>query len=634
MTSITSPLQARIVHWLVAPGDWVSIGDILVILEAMKMEHELRAPCDGRVAECFFTAGEQVMENDLLLRLERVAGAAPGPALGSTPGQDAVKAILATDQASTGATPAASAESPGLRLDLQRVLERHAPTLDENRPAALARRHALGLRSARENIAELCDEGSFVEYGALAVAAQTSRRSAEDLRLNTPADGMVTGIGSINGALFPAGPDGQESGRCVVLAYDATVLAGTQGMRNHQKTDRLLQQALRHRLPVVLFAEGGGGRPGDTDSTAVAGLHIPTFASFAALSGQVPVLGIVAGRCFAGNAALLGCCDVIIATRDSNIGMGGPAMVEGGGLGSYQPEQIGPSEVQHRNGVIDLLLDDEAHAVAAARHYLSFFQGRVRDWLAPDQKLLRDMVPENRLRVYDSRAAMAGLVDSGSLLPLRTGFGVGIHIALARIEGRPLGLLANNPLHLGGAIDADAADKAARFMQLCNAHGLPLLALVDTPGFMVGPEVETQAQVRHVSRMFVTAAHLRVPFFSVVLRKGYGLGAMAMTAGSFHAPMFTVAWPTGEFGGMGLEGYVRLGYRKELEAVPEGPEREALFEQLVQQQYAKGEALNMAAALEIDAVIDPAETRRWIAQGLAGARTLPRDGQGGFVDTW
>ncbi len=634
MTSITSPLQARIVHWLVAPGDWVSIGDILVILEAMKMEHELRAPCDGRVAECFFAAGEQVMENDLLLRLERVAGAAPGPALGSTPGQDAVKAILATDQASTGATPAASAGSPGLRLDLQRVLERHAPTLDENRPAALARRHALGLRSARENIAELCDEGSFVEYGALAVAAQHSRRSAEDLILNTPADGMVTGIGSINGALFPAGPDGQESGRCVVLAYDATVLAGTQGMRNHQKTDRLLQIALRHRLPVVLFAEGGGGRPGDTDSTAVAGLHIPTFASFAALSGQVPVLGIVAGRCFAGNAALLGCCDVIIATRDSNIGMGGPAMVEGGGLGSYQPEQIGPSEVQHGNGVIDLLLDDEAHAVAAARHYLSFFQGRVRDWLASDQKLLRDMVPENRLRVYDSRAAMAGLVDSGSLLPLRTGFGAGIHIALARIEGRPLGLLANNPLHLGGAIDADAADKAARFMQLCNAHGLPLLALVDTPGFMVGPEVETQAQVRHVSRMFVTAAHLRVPFFSVVLRKGYGLGAMAMTAGSFHAPMFTVAWPSGEFGGMGLEGSVRLGYRKELQAVPEGPEREALFEQLVQQQYAKGEALNMAAALEIDAVIDPAETRRWIAQGLAGARTLPRDGQGGFVDTW
>ncbi len=634
MTSITSPLQAQIVQWLVAPGDWVSIGDILVILEAMKMEHELRAPCDGRVAECFFTAGEQVMENDLLLRLERAASAAPGPALGGTPGQDAVKAILATDQASTGATPAASAGSPGLRLDLQRVLDRHAPTLDENRPAALARRHALGLRSARENIADLCDEGSFVEYGALALAAQTSRRSAEDLRLNTPADGMVTGIGSINGALFPAGPDGQESGRCVVLAYDATVLAGTQGMRNHQKTDRLLQIALRNRLPVVLFAEGGGGRPGDTDSTAVAGLHISTFASFAALSGQVPVLGIVAGRCFAGNAALLGCCDVIIATRDSNIGMGGPAMVEGGGLGSYQPEQIGPSEVQHGNGVIDLLLDDEAHAVAAARHYLSFFQGRVRDWLAPDQKLLRDMVPENRLRVYDSRAAMAGLVDSGSLLPLRTGFGAGIHIALARIEGRPLGLLANNPLHLGGAIDADAADKAARFMQLCNAHGLPLLALVDTPGFMVGPEVETQAQVRHVSRMFVTAAHLRVPFFSVVLRKGYGLGAMAMTAGSFHAPMFTVAWPTGEFGGMGLEGYVRLGYRKELEAVPQGPEREALFEQLVQQQYAKGEALNMAAALEIDAVIDPAETRRWIVQGLASARTLPRDGQGGFVDTW
>ena len=403
-------------------------------------------------------------------------------------------------------------------------------------------------------------------------------------------------------------------------------------MRNHAKTDRMLGIALDQKLPVVLFAEGGGGRPGDTDMPIVAGLHVGTFASYARLSGQVPVIGIVSGRCFAGNAALLGCSDVIIATRSSSIGMGGPAMVEGGGLGVFKPEQIGPGSVQHRNGVIDILVEDEARAVAAARHYLSFFQGRTRDWITPDPLALRAVVPENRLRVYDTRAAMTGIVDAGNLLELRTGFGIGIHTALGRIEGRSVGLLANNPLHLGGAIDADAADKAARFMQLCNAHGLPLVSLVDTPGFMVGPDIEEKAQVRHVSRLFVTAASLRVPYFSIVLRKGYGLGAMGMTAGGFHSPVFTVAWPTGEFGAMGLEGAVRLGYRKELEALPEGPERQALYDKLVAQQYANGSALNMAATLEIDGVIDPAATRSWLARGLASSRLGERSP--GFIDTW
>jgi acetyl-CoA carboxylase carboxyltransferase component len=365
----------------------------------------------------------------------------------------------------------------------------------------------------------------------------------------------------------------------------------------------------------------------------VAGLHVTTFASYARMNGVAPVIGIVSGRCFAGNAALLGCSDVIIATANSNIGMGGPAMVEGGGLGVFKPEQIGPSTVQHGNGVIDLLVDDEVAAVAAARHYLSFFQGTVTAFSAPPQEPLREVVPENRLRVYDTRAAMTGLADSGSLLELRTGFGAGIHTALARVEGRPVGLLASNPLHLGGAIDADAADKAARFMQLCNVHGLPLVSLIDTPGFMVGPEIEQQAQVRHVSRMFVAAAHLRVPFFAVVLRKGYGLGAMAMAAGGFHSPDFMVAWPTGEFGAMGLEGAVKLGYRRELEALPEGAQRDTLYQTLVARQYENGQALNMAAMLEIDAVIDPAQTRGWLVRGLASAKHRQSAGAM-YVDTW
>ena len=601
MQNIHSPLQAQLVQWLVAPGATVAAGDVLVIVEAMKMEHEIRASQAGCVGELFFQAGETVAEGEVLCSLMPVSDVASQPVLAA-----------ASDTASA---------QPRDRADLKKLLERLAFTQDAARPEAVAKRHAMGMRTARENIAELCDPDSFVEYGALAVAAQSRRRSADDLMRNTPADGMVTGIGCVNGQ------------RVVVMAYDFTVLAGTQGMRNHQKTDRMLGVALQNKLPVVLFAEGGGGRPGDVDVAIVAGLNLATFASFARLNGRVPVVGVVAGRCFAGNAALLGCCDVIIATKGSNIGMGGPAMVEGGGLGVFKPEQIGPSEVQHGNGVIDVLVDDEVHAVAAARHYLSFFQGAQAQWQAPPAEALRHVVPENRLRVYDTRTAMQGIADEGSLMHLRTGFGVGIHTALARIAGRPVGLMANNPLQLGGAIDADAADKAARFMQLCNAHALPIVSLVDTPGFMVGPDTEATAQVRHVSRMFVAAAHLRVPLLSVVLRKGYGLGAMAMTGGGFHETLATVAWPTGEFGGMGLEGAVRLGYRKELEALPEGPEREALFKQLLAQQYDNGSAINMAATLEIDAVIDPAETRNWLVAGLASGQTRPFDGTLA-IDTW
>ena len=600
-------MACTVVEVLVAAGQTVRAGQPLLIVEAMKMEHEICADADAQVLAVSARAGEMVGEGDLLLRL----GAA----------------TVATGTTAASETPAAAADMARLRADLREVHARHAFTLDANRGEAVAKRHALGLRTARENLAALCDDASFIEYGALAIAAQRSRRSLDDLIANTPADGMVTGIGSVNAALF-----GPEASRCVVMAYDATVLAGTQGMRNHAKTDRMLGIALQQKLPVVLFAEGGGGRPGDTDSAVVAGLHVTSFASYARLSGQVPVIGIVAGRCFAGNAALLGCSDVIIATRRSNIGMGGPAMVEGGGLGVFAPEQIGPSELQSANGVIDVLVEDEAEAVTVARRYLSYFQGPITAWTEADATLLRTALPENRVRVYDMRAVMQGVADTGSLLELRAGFGAGIFTALARIEGKPVGLIASNPAHLGGAIDADAADKAARFMQLCNAHGLPLVSLVDTPGFMVGPEIERQAQVRHVSRMFVAAAHLRVPMFAVVLRKGYGLGAMAMTGGGFHAPVFTIAWPSGEFGAMGLEGAVRLGYRKELEAVPEGAQRDALYQRHVDEHYAKGKAVNMAATLEIDAVIDPAETRAWLARGLASARVAPVASHP--IDTW
>ncbi|SEA68543.1 carboxyl transferase domain-containing protein [Variovorax sp. YR216] len=605
---IKAPMPAKLVQFEVDVGDVVPAGAQIGVLEAMKMEHLLHAPAAGRVVALLAEPGDYLVEGQSLVKLEPV------------------------DAHSVEAEARAEQDLDAIRPDLQKVIDRHAFTLDASRAAAVAKRHAQGGRTARENIADLCaladDPGNFTEYGALAIAAQTRRRSLEDLIANTPADGMVTGIGSINAKQF-----GAEKSRCVVMSYDYTVLAGTQGMRNHHKTDRMLGIAHQLQLPVVLFAEGGGGRPGDTDMPIVAGLNNHTFSQFAALSGKVPVVGIVHGRCFAGNAALLGCADVIVATEASNIGMSGPAMIEGGGLGTFAPEQIGPSSVQSRNGVIDILVKDEAEAVAAAKQYLSYFQGPTSDWECADQRALRHAVPENRLRVYDVRAAMRGVVDTGSLLELRAGFGAGIVTALARIEGKPVGLLANNPHHLGGAIDVEAADKAARFMQLCNAHGLPLVSLCDTPGFMVGPEVEAQAQVRHVCRMFMVASHLRVPYFAVVLRKGYGLGAQAMTAGGFDAPVFTAAWPTGEFGAMGLEGAVRLGFRKELEAAAEGAERDALFKTLVAQQYANGEAMHMAQTLEIDAVIDPADTRAWLVRGLASTAASKREATA-YVDTW
>lgn len=604
--NLRAPFAGQVVVALVSPGQVVSAGQVLLVLEAMKMEHELRAEAPARVLAQHVEVGEAVQQDQVLLDLLPLAQSE----------------LAAMTEASAPSDPHAP------RVDLLRLQERLAATADSARPQAMAKRHAAGGRSARENIAALCDAGSFVEYGALALAAQAQRRSQQDLIANTPADGMVCGVGTVNAAQF-----GEAASKTVVLAYDATVLAGTQGARNHQKTDRLLELAQSQRLPLVLFAEGGGGRPGDVDMPIVAGLHVPTFASLARLNGRVPLLGIVAGRCFAGNAALAGCCDTLIATANSNLGMGGPAMVEGGGLGVYAPEQIGPATSQSANGVLDLVVADEAAAVVAAQQYLSYFQGRVSQWQAPAAQALRAVVPENRLRVYDSRAALQGLVDVGSLMVLRADFGLGIHTALARIEGHAVGLLANNPQHLGGAIDADAADKAARFMQLCNAHGLPLVSLVDTPGFMVGPEVEQRAQVRHVSRMFIAAGHLRVPFFAVVLRKGYGLGAMAMCAGGFHETVFTIAWPSGEFGAMGLEGAVKLGFRKELEAAPDEAARAALYQQLLAKQYQAGQALNMAATLEIDAVIDPAQTRHWLARGLQSARVKPLSAPR-MVDAW
>jgi acetyl-CoA carboxylase carboxyltransferase component len=574
---VTAPFAGTVIAVAHSPDERVAAGGALIVLEAMKMEHESVADVDGVVRRVEVAVGDTVDEGQLLAVLD-----------GASDRTAPVDAETELD-----------VEAP--REDLTAVNERHRIGLDAARPDAVARRHEAGRRTARENLAELVDEGTFVEYGPLIFAAQERRRDRDELIARTPADGLVAGVGDV---------DGEPS---VVMSYDYTVLAGTQGMRNHLKKDRLFELAEKRRLPIVLFAEGGGGRPGDVDFPVVAGLDCRAFHLFARLSGMVPLVGIASGYCFAGNAALLGCCDVVIATEGSSIGMGGPAMIEGGGLGVHAPEDVGPIDVQYANGVVDLRVADDAAAVAAAKRYLSYFRGQtVADVQVADQRALRHLIPSQRKRIYDVRAIVDALFDAGSVLELRRGFGLGIVTALARVDGRALGVVANDPSHLGGAIDAHGADKAARFMQLCDAFDLPLLFLCDTPGFMVGPAAERTATVRHFARMFVTGANLSVPAGTVVLRKGYGLGAQAMAAGGFKAPLFTVGWPTSEFGGMGLEGAVRLGLRRELDAIDDPAERELAFEGAVAAAYERGRGINMAAYGEIDDVIDPADTRRWV----------------------
>ncbi len=609
LTRLTVPFAGTVLRVAVSPGDRVEAGAVLLLIESMKMEHVVEASASGTVASVDVSVGDAVRSGDALLSMEDDDVVGGGPA-----------AVVAEP-------PGSGDES---RPELVELRARVAATLDGGRAAATERRHAGGRRTARENVEDLCDPDSFEEYGGLVIAAQRARRNHEDLVANTPADGLIAGIGRVNGDLF-----GEERSRCAVLSYDYSVLAGTQGQMNHKKKDRLFELVERLGLPVVLFAEGGGGRPGDTDMAVVTGLDTEAFALFGALSGKVPLVGVVSGRCFAGNAALLGCCHVVIATPDANIGMGGPAMIEGGGLGVYRPEEVGPVSVQVPNGVVDVLCADEKEAVEVARRYLAYFQGDALDWTAPEQEGLRDVVPPDRRRVYDVRRAVELLADEGSVLELRPSFAPGMVTALARVEGRAVGVIANNPMHLAGAIDAANADKAARFLQLCEAFGLPILSLCDTPGFMVGPEAEETALVRHVSRMFVVGSTLTVPFACVITRKAYGLGAQAMAGGSFRRPLFTVAWPTGELGGMGLEGAVRLGFRRELDLIDDPGERAASFDAMVSRAYEHGKALHVAEHFEIDDVIDPAATRRRFVHALGAAgRPEPGGGRRPFVDTW
>lgn len=605
---LPAPIQGTIVSIMVEEGQEVRKGQDLVAMEAMKMEHVISADRDGIVKALGCSVGDVIREGfPLVFILEA---------------EVSVEAVGGDDLI----------DPDFIRPDLQENYDRHAYTLDENRQIAVAKRRGRGYRMPRENIEQLVDPGSFQEYWPLIVARQHQRNTDEQLRESTPADGLLAGTATINRDLF----EDERDARAIVVHYDYTVLAGTQGGRNHYKQDRMFEMARRFNFPIVFYTEGGGGRPGDDRTGPGVAFDTYTFTQFSKLSGQVPLVGVTNGRCFAGNTALLACCDVIIATEGSTVAMGGPAMIEGGGLGIYTPEEVGPMSFQVPNGVVDILCKDEEEATDIAKKYLSYFQGPITEWTAPDQRRLRHIVPENRLRLYDMKEIIHTIADEGSVLEIREKFGIGIITAFIRVEGQPIGVIANNPHHLAGAIDSDGSDKGARFLQLCDAFDIPVLSLMDCPGMMVGPDVEATALVRHCARMFNTGANLSVPLFGVVVRKAYGLGVQAMCGASALVGFFTVAWPTAEFAGMNIEGSVKLGYRKELIAIEDPEERINTYETMVDRAYNNAKAVNAAAGGGLDDVIDPAETRQWIANGLKRLPPTPeRTGKKRpYIDTW
>ena len=606
---LRAPIQGTIVEILVGEGDSVVAGQDVIIMNAMKMEHVLQADIGGIVQEITVTIGDIIWEGHPLVFIEP---ADVGPALDDGSGD---------------------VDLDYIRPDLQHNIDLHEALLDHNREGPVARRHAKGKRTARENIAQLVEGGTWTEYMPLAVAAQRRNRSWEELRVVSPADGLLCGIGTVNADLFD-----NDVASTAIISYDETVWAGTQGGRGHEKTDRMVETAHRLLTPLVFIAEGAGGRSGDSDwaYTRVAARAVRTFERLAELSGKVPMVSITAGRCFAGNASMLGMCDIIVATEGSNIAMGGPAVIEGGGLGLFLPEELGPMSQQVPNGVVDIFVKDEEAAMAAVKKYLSYFQGRLQEWSAPDQRLLRHVIPENRLRTYDVRKVIDLLADHDSVLELRPEFGIGVVTSLIRIEGRPVGVIANNNMHLGGAVDSDGSDKLARFAQICDSWNIPVLTLVDTPGMMVGPEVEKTALVRHCHRVFVSLANLTTPKMTLTLRKCYGLGGLAMLAGSTEAGLFNVGWPTSEYGGMNLEAGVKLGARAQLEQIEDLAERTRVYEQMVADAYERGNAFNAATVLESDDVIDPADTRQWIIRLLdAVPNSEPiREGRRPYIDSW
>ncbi len=605
--AVPSPLLATVTEIHVNEGDLVREGQTMFVMSALKMEHVVEAKSGGIVRQVTVALDETVFEDHPLAFIE------------------------VQDVGGVFEKESREVDLDYVRPSLQALFDRREFGLDKNRPAGIERRHSRGRRTVQENIEILVDPGTWVEYGALTIAGQRGRRPLEELIRKTPADGLVAGIGSVNGDLFD-----EKRARAMFVSYDDTVFAGTQGARGHDKTDRMMELANELSLPLIFHAEGAGGRSGDTEISPSVHPSIRTWEKMAQLSGKIPMIGVTAGWCYAGNAAILGVTDIIIATEDSLIAMGGPSVIEGSGMGVFLPEEVGAISDTVSAGTVDIVVKDHDEAIAASKKCLSYFQGSIDPWECVDQRELRHVIPENRYRSFDIRELISKLADRDSVLELRPDFGVGMITAFIRIEGHPFGLTANNNAFIGGAIDSPGSDKVARFWQICDAFNIPIVSLIDTPGMMVGPEVEKSGLVRHCSRLFVTGANLETPRFSIILRKGYALGSLAVMTGSSRASVFTVTWPDGEFGGMNIESGVLLGSREILEKIEDVDERAAAYKKMVDAAYERSGALHSASVFGVDDVIDPAETRKWIVDGLKSVpQSEPlRRGRHSFLDPW
>jgi acetyl-CoA carboxylase carboxyltransferase component len=585
-----APNIGSIVAVLVSQNQQVHINQPLIIIEAMKMQTTVCAEASGKVGQVFVNIEDECFVGMPLVDIH----------------SDGARKSQTEKRPTT--------DNPNQRL-LRELRIRAALTLDEQRIDQQQKRQLKGYLTARENLQNLCPSDSFMEYGQMAVAAQRMRRDYDDLKTATAADGVITGIGQINQGLVS-----DKNSQTAIVINDYSVLAGTQGYFHHLKLDRILAIAADKKYPVVMFTEGGGGRPGDTDITTVnSGLQCQSFATWASLQGKVLRISVANGYCFAGNAALFGAADITIATQSSWIGMAGPAMIEGGGLGLVKPTDIGPSAKQVKNGVIDILVENEQQAADMAKKCLLYFQGPLvaaKKYSFADQQVLNQILPEDRRYVYDVKEIVNVIADTGSFTEIKAQYGGAIITGFMHLQSHPVGVIASNCKVLGGAIDVEAGEKASQFMYLCQQFSIPLVVLCDTPGFMVGPEHEDRGAVRRLSQLFVAGSQLTVPLVAVVLRKCYGLGAQALLGGNTSQPSYTIAWPTGEFGAMGLEGAVKLGFKKELAAVQDPSARKALYEQLLAEQYQKGQAQEVASVLEIDAVIEPANTRQTLLLGL------------------
>lgn len=589
--TLCAPNIAAVVAILVSENELVYADQPLVIIEAMKMQTTLCAQASGKISRVFVTLHDECFVGMPLVE------------------------IIVEQQPQNEVRIEKEKTSQVNQNLFENLQNRKSLSLDSHRLEQQDKRHNKGYLTARENLQNLCPDDSFMEYGQLAVAAQRLRRDYDELKSATAADGIITGVGKINQDLVA-----KTHSKSAIVINDYSVLAGTQGYFHHLKLDRILAVAAEKKYPVVMFTEGGGGRPGDTDITTVnSGLQCQSFATWASLQGKVPRISVANGYCFAGNAALFGAADITIATRSSWIGMAGPAMIEGGGLGMVKPTDIGPSADQVKNGVIDILVENEQQAAEMAKKCLLYFQGplvEVQNNRCADQQLLNHVLPEDRRFVYDVKDIINVLADIDSFTEIRAQFGGAIITGFMHLQGHPVGVIASNCKVLGGAIDVDAGEKSSQFMSLCQQFSIPLVVLCDTPGFMVGPEHEDRGAVRRLSQLFVAGSQLTVPLVAVVLRKCYGLGAQALLGGNTSEPSYTIAWPTGEFGAMGLEGAVKLGFKKELSAEQDPVARKVLYEKLLAEQYQKGQAQEVASVLEIDAVIEPAKTRQTLLLAL------------------